>query len=47
LPPGCEFRGTDSIIGEIAFVQANEFGLDGAGETLAGIRLAKAVFPNA
>jgi hypothetical protein len=26
LPPGCEFRGTDSIAGEIAFVQAGEFG---------------------
>jgi hypothetical protein len=35
LPPGCEFRGTDSITGEIAFVQADEFGLDDFGEMLA------------
>ncbi len=26
MPPGCEFRGTDSIAGEIALVQAGEFG---------------------
>ena len=32
LPPGCEFRGTDAITGEIAFVQADEFGLDNFGE---------------
>jgi hypothetical protein len=35
LPPGCEFRGTDPITGEVAFVQANEFGLDDFCEMLA------------
>ena len=35
LSPGCEFRGADSIAGEIAFMQAYEFGFDDLGETLA------------
>jgi hypothetical protein len=35
LPPGCEFRWADSIAGEIAFMQAYEFGFDDLGETLA------------
>src|ERR1700680_320656 len=33
LPPGCEFRRTDSIAGEIAFMQADEFGFGQLGET--------------
>ena len=39
LPPGCEFRGADSIAGEIAFVQANQFGLGDLGKTLAVARV--------
>ena len=35
LPPGREFGGTDSIAGEISFVQTREFGLDNLGEALA------------
>jgi hypothetical protein len=33
LPPGSEFRRTDSIGGEIAFMQAYEFGFGQLGET--------------
>jgi len=33
--PGCEFRGTDSIASEIAFMQAYQFGFDDFGEMLA------------
>jgi hypothetical protein len=41
LPPGGEFRGTDSIAGEIAFMQANELRFGQLGETpaAAGIDL--------
>jgi predicted AAA+ superfamily ATPase len=41
LPPGREFRGADSISGEITFVQAYEFGFGQLGEppTVVGINL--------
>src|SRR5882724_11920432 len=39
LPPGSEFRRTDSIGGEIAFMQAYEFGFGQLGETLAAVRI--------
>jgi len=39
LPPGRELRRTDSITGEIAFVQADELGLDDFGKMLAVVRV--------
>jgi hypothetical protein len=35
LAPGCKFRGTDSVTGEIAVVQADELGFNDFGEVLA------------
>jgi hypothetical protein len=39
LPPGRKFRGTDSIEGEIAFMQTYEFGFGQGSETPAAVAI--------